>query len=182
MLCHEKNKIYHSFVLFFFAFFYDATLQNGSHKHLGSIWKAYWGQEAFNNHMRAMKTDCLKIEFRCRFNNILAWKRIQDLALVSFQNLNLNRFSCPGVWFCMIKGVRRIRNIICGKTRKRYPRPSVCCLLYLVAMSTLAPNIVSLALLYLWRRKRGGYPLLGETSLRQLYGTTRVPSKKLLVP
>ena len=33
--------------------------------------------------------------------------------------------------------------------KERVPSPSVCCILYLVAMSTLAPNIVCLALLYL---------------------------------
>ena len=82
----------------------------------------------------------------------------------------------------MFRGIQKDQKHLVWQDKERLPSSTVCCFVYLVAMSTLAPSIVSLALLYPRRRKRGGYPLLSETSLRQLKGTTRVASKKLRVP
>ena len=50
--------------------------------------------------------------------------------------------------------------------KERLPSPSVCGILYLVAVSNLAPSIVSLASRCLWRRKGGGYALLGKHFLK----------------
>ena len=84
-----------------------------------------------------------------------------------FQNLKLS-FCQPSKGMTLdVQGYSKGWKHLVWQDKERVPSASVCCILYLIALLALAPNIVSLALLYLWRRKHGGYPLLDETSLRQ---------------
>ena len=65
----------------------------------------------------------------------------------------------------MLSAIRDSRKHHVWQDKERVPSPLVYCILRLVKISTLAPDVVSLALLALWRWNDGGYPLLTKTSL-----------------